>query len=117
MARRPAIGREMAGMGQAERCQRDLLLVTGEAILLARMPKERGDGFFAGLGQRQQRPLNGLGRGFGADEGGCLRRGLCRRGGGGQVFGAHFEQDLSGFVNRSAAKLLASVPRIYTADS
>ena len=76
-----------------------------------------GGGFLAGLRQRHQCPLNGLGRGFGADEGGCLRRGLCRRGGGGQVFGAHFEQDLSGFVNRSAAKLLASVPRIYTADS
>ena len=83
VARRPAIRREMAGMGQAERRQRELLLVTGDAILLARMPQERGDGFLGGLRQRRQRPLDGLGHGLARRPWPRLLRRLCLRAGAG----------------------------------
>ena len=90
VTRRSAIGLEMAGMGQAERRQRDRMLVARDAVLLARMTQESGDGILGCLRQRRQRPLHGLGCGLRTS--GSQLRGLGCRLRGGHIFGTRFEQ-------------------------
>src|SRR4051794_19970588 len=53
LASRLAIRRELPGMREAERRQREQLLMTGNAILFAPVSKERGGGSLGGLFQRR----------------------------------------------------------------
>ena len=60
VASRGAVGRQAVGLRPAERGQRELLLMTGDAILVAGVPAERSGRSPGRPGQRGQRALEGV---------------------------------------------------------
>ena len=54
-----AVYRKLPRIGQVDCGQRELLLVTGNTLLFARVPEETGSGVFGRPCKRRQRALNG----------------------------------------------------------